>query len=160
MSEYPISGFMVTGFIRNLLDIAALNGDRAHQAASLLIEVDVVGQVVPLLKLLRDVLSLRTPERNQLLVNNTSPRPGKGLSALGQNVVEAGLGDEGHLPLLASDYERKEQMLILLTEPNKVPDVTLAVLHQIGDIRSLEERGVQIPILPKRISSPFHNGYC
>ena len=37
-------------------------------------------------------------------------------------------------------------MLVLLTEPNKVPDVTLAVLHQIGDVRSLEERGIQIPI--------------
>ena len=37
-------------------------------------------------------------------------------------------------------------MLVLLTKTNKVPDVTLAVLHQIGDIRSLEERRIQIPI--------------
>ena len=99
--------------IRNLLDIAALNSDRAHQAASLLIEVDVVGQVIPLLKFLRDILALRTPERNQLLVNNTPPRPGERLSALGQNVVEAGLGDEGHLPLLSVDYFHCQQQYVV-----------------------------------------------
>lgn len=37
-------------------------------------------------------------------------------------------------------------MLVLLTKTNKVPDIPLAVLHQIGDVRSLEEGRIQIPI--------------
>ena len=78
---------LLSRLIRNLLNIAALDGNGAHQAASLLIEVDVVSQVIPLVELLRDVLTLGPPERNQLLVNDTSPCPCKGFPALGQDVV-------------------------------------------------------------------------
>jgi len=37
-------------------------------------------------------------------------------------------------------------VLVIFAEPHEIPDVTVAILDQVSDIRSLEERRVQISV--------------